>query len=180
MARKGLAGQLNMFDLFKAMEDIPMGEVQMVSLMPEDEDEPQVEEIASVVEAEESKVEIQAQEIEKTAVKKAKKTVEQPVEMISEKVEPVAVPEPEKEESDEESFRPTVKVQRITSSGNDKPAMCRQYVIDGKQLEIAYINYNKVRITREGQEPELYEFDSSKDAVDYYVQKMQELEPDEE
>lgn len=162
MARKGLAGQLNMFDLFKAMEDIPMGEVQMVSLMPEDEDEPQVE------------------EIEKTAVKKAKKTVEQPVEMIPEKVEPIAVPEPEKEESDEESFRPTVKVQRITSSGNDKPAMCRQYVIDGKQLEIAYINYNKVRITREGQEPELYEFDSSKDAVDYYVQKMQELEPDEE
>ena len=58
--------------------------------------------------------------------------------------------------------------------------MCRQYVIDGKKLEIAYINYNKVRITREGQEPELYEFDSSKDAVDYYVQKMQELEPDEE
>lgn len=199
MARKGLAGQLNMFDLFKAMEDIPMGEVQMVSLMPEDEDEPQVEEIpqvvnapqveetAPVVEAEESKVEIQAQEIEKTAVKKettprkkAKKTVEQPVEMIPEKVEPVAVPEPEKEESDEESFRPTVKVQRITSSGHDKPAMCRQYVIDGKQLEIAYINYNKVRITREGQEPELYEFDSSKDAVNYYVQKMQELEPDEE
>lgn len=195
MARKGLAGQLNMFDLFKSMEDIPMGEVQMVSLMPEDEDEPQVEEIpqvvdtpqveetAPVVEAEESKVEIQVQKIEKTAVKKEttpRKKAKKTVEMIPEKVEPVPEPEPVKEESDEESFRPTVKVQRITSSGNDKPAMCRQYVIDGKQLEIAYINYNKVRITREGQEPELYEFDSSKDAVDYYVQRMQELEPDEE
>ena len=58
--------------------------------------------------------------------------------------------------------------------------MCRQYVIDGRQLEIAYINYNKVRITREGQEPEVHVFESSKDAVDYYVQKMQELEPEEE
>ena len=174
MARKGLAGQLNMFDLFKSMEDIPMGEVQMVSLMPEDEDEPQVEEIPQVVD------ESQAVKKETTPRKKSKKAVEQPIEMIPEKVEPVPEPEPVKEESDEESFRPTVKVQRITSSANDKPAMCRQYVIDGKQLEIAYINYNKVRITREGQEPELYEFDSSKDAVDYYVQRMQELEPDEE
>ena len=130
MARKGLAGQLNMFDFFKSMEDIPMGEVQMVSLMPEDE------------------LEVAA--------------------------------EPEKADSDEESSRPTVKVQRITSSGNDKPAMCRQYVIDGRQLEIAYINYNKVRITREGQEPEVHIFESSKEAVDYYVQKMQELEPEEE
>ena len=190
MARKGLAGQLNMFDFFKSMEDIPMGEVQMVSLMPEDElevaaepeviDEPDVVEeptlveetpqevevlhVAEVVESQ-NEIEIQEQEIEKTAVKKettprkkTKKAVEQPVETIPKKVEPV----------------------RITSSGNDKPAMCRQYVIDGRQLEIAYINYNKVRITREGQEPEVHVFESSKDAVDYYVQKMQELEPEEE
>ena len=190
MARKGLAGQLNMFDFFKSMEDIPMGEVQMVSLMPEDElevaAEPEVIEEPDVVESQ-NEIEIQEQEIEKTAVKKEttprkkpKKTVEQPIETISKKVEPVSIPEPEKAESDEESSRPTVKVQRITSSGNDKPAMCRQYVIDGRQLEIAYINYNKVRITREGQEPEVYVFESSKEAVDYYVQKMQELEPEEE
>ena len=118
MARKGLTGQLNMFDLFKSMEDIPMGEVQMVSLMPEDEQE--------------------------------------------------------------EMPRPVVKMQEEIVSENDKPAMCRQYVIDGKQLEIAYINYNKVRITKEGQKPEIHEFETSKDAVDYYVQKMHEFEPDEE
>ena len=212
MARKGLAGQLNMFDFFKSMEDIPMGEVQMVSLMPEDELEvvaepevieetdvveeptlveetPQAVEVLHVAEVVESQneIEIQEQEIEKTAVKKettprkkTKKAVEQPVETIPKKVEPVSIPELEKAERDEESSRPTVKVQRITSSGNDKPAMCRQYVIDGRQLEIAYINYNKVRITREGQEPEVHVFESSKDAVDYYVQKMQELEPEEE
>lgn len=149
MARKGLTGQLNMFDLFKSMEDIPMGEVQMVSLMPEDEPkvvEPEVVETPEVVE--------ELQEVEV----------------------PVVIEEPKKPRTP----RPVVVAKKVTSSGNDKPAMCRQYVIDGKQLEIAYINYNKVRITKEGQEPEVREFDTSKDAVDYYVQKMQELEPEEE
>ena len=80
----------------------------------------------------------------------------------------------------EEMPRPVVKMQEEIVSENDKPAMCRQYVIDGKQLEIAYINYNKVRITKEGQKPEIHEFETSKDAVDYYVQKMHEFEPDEE
>ena len=65
-------------------------------------------------------------------------------------------------------------------SGKEKPAMCRRYEIDGKEIEIAYINYNKVRITRVGEETELYIFDSSKEAVDYYVMRMQELEPEEE
>lgn len=121
MARKSLTGQLNMFDLFKSLDNEPMGEVQMVSLMPEDEPAPEM------------KVEVQPQK--KPRVKKAGKT--------------------------------------------ERPVMCRQYVIDGNQVEIAYINYNKVRITRACEEPELYVFDSSKEAVDYYVQKMQELEPEE-
>ena len=46
MARKGLTGQLNMFDLFKSLDDIPMGEVEMVSLMPEPEVEPELTEEA--------------------------------------------------------------------------------------------------------------------------------------
>jgi hypothetical protein len=85
-----------------------------------------------------------------------------------------------KTEKNVEETPEQVKERKVVSSGNDKPAMCRQYVIDGQQLEIAYINYNKVRITREGQEPEVHIFESSKEAVDYYVQKMQELEPEEE
>ena len=145
MAGKGLTGQLNMFDLFKSMEDIPMGEVQMVSLMPEDEPE----EVVSV----EPEIVVEAPSAEELIVEEA--IVEEPP-------------------------HPVVKMQVEMSSGNDKPAMCRQYVIDGKQLEVAYINYNKVRITKEGQKPEIHEFETSKDAVDYYVQKMHELEPDEE
>ena len=61
----------------------------------------------------------------------------------------------------------------------DAAVMSRSYVVDGRTLEIAYMNYNKVRITREGEEPQLIEFISSKEAVDYYVQKMHELEPEE-
>jgi hypothetical protein len=57
--------------------------------------------------------------------------------------------------------------------------MCRRYVVDGDEVEIAYINYNKVRITKAGEEPTMYVFDSSKEAVDYYVKRMQELEPEE-
>ena len=61
----------------------------------------------------------------------------------------------------------------------ERPVMCRSYETGGKTIEIAYINYNKVRIVKDGEEPEIYEFDSSKEAVDYYVQRMQELEPEE-
>ena len=131
MARKSLTGQLNMFDLFKSLDNEPMGEVQMVSLMPEDVPEETPEPMPEDEPAPEMKVEVQPQK--KPRVKKAGKT--------------------------------------------ERPVMCRQYVIDGNQVEIAYINYNIVRITRAGEEPELYMFDSSKEAVDYYVQKMQELEP---
>ena len=61
----------------------------------------------------------------------------------------------------------------------EKAVMSRKYERDGEKIEIAYINYNKVRITRGYEEPMIKEFASSKEAVDYYVQCMQELEIDE-
>ena len=190
MARKGLTGQLNMFDLFKSMEDIPMGEVQMVSLMPEDEPEvmaepeevaePEVvtepEEVAEPLVVEEPETVVETQKIEEI-----QKSIDSPIVVVEEtKKSRAPRNKSSKVEKNVEEIPELVKERRIVSSGNDKPAMCRQYVIDGQQLEIAYINYNKVRITREGQEPEIHIFESSKEAVDYYVQKMQELEPEEE
>lgn len=141
MARKGLTGQLNMFDLFKSLDDIPMGEVQMVSLMPEPE-----EELASTEEL---------KPVEEPKSIKGTKPVEKPVVEVL----------------------PVAPVQIDLSK--ERPVMCRSYEINGQQIEIAYINYNKVRITRNGEEPQVYTFDSSKEAVDYYVLKMQELEPEE-
>ena len=178
MARKGLTGQLNMFDLFKSMEDIPMGEVQMVSLMPEDEPEvmAEPEEVAEPLVVEEPETVVETQKIEEI-----QKSIDSPIVVVEEtKKSRAPRNKSSKVEKNVEEIPELVKERRIVSSGNDKPAMCRQYVIDGQQLEIAYINYNKVRITREGQEPEIHIFESSKEAVDYYVQKMQELEPEEE
>ena len=49
MARKGLTGQLNMFDLLRSIEDVPMGDVQMVSLMPEDDVEEDIPEVVEEI-----------------------------------------------------------------------------------------------------------------------------------
>ncbi len=154
MAGKNLRGQLNMFDLFKALDNEPVGEVQMVSLMPEDT-------IGKDAEISEEAIETAPEEPvpEKTASEKT----------VSEKTAS------EKTASKESVSKTLIRENEKT----ERPVMQREYEIEGKQIEIAYINYNKVRITGTGEEPEIHIFDSSKEAVDYYVQKMQELGPEE-
>ena len=125
MARRSMTGQLNMFDLLYAPEEETLGEVEMVSLVPEFEEEPKCEEIPEVEEVPE-------------------------VEEIS-----------------------------INEQSSEKVAMSRSYVISGVRIEIAYINYNKVRIIKGADAPIIKEFASSKEAVDYYVEQMQEYEVDE-
>lgn len=134
MARRGMSGQLNMFDLFQTLDEATPGEVEMVSLMPEFETELEVEEEPEIEE------------------------------------EPEAVEEPETEAESE-------VVQHEVA--DKKVAMSRCYEIDGKKVEIAYINYNKVCISREGEIPVLKEFASTIEAVDYYVEQIKELETDE-
>ena len=130
MARRTMVGQLNMFDFFHSLEE--PGEVEMVSLVPEYEEEPEPEnEPEAVIE-------------------------------LAPMVEPEAAVEPEpasylKEES---------------------VVMSRSYNRDGVSIEIAYLNYNKVRIQHGGAEPEIKTFATSKEAVDYYVEVMQEYEID--
>lgn len=146
MARRGLHGQLNMFDFFNSLDDSSIGEVEMVSLVPEyDEPEevPEVEEVAKVDEIPQIDEIPQTDEIS---------LAEEVIETTTEAVENV---------------------------DTEKVAMSRQYEKDGTHIEIAYINYNKVRIIK-GTEPAIIkEFASSKEAVDYYVEKMQEYEADE-
>lgn len=86
--------------------------------------------------------------------------------------EPEIVAEPEVVEESE-------PVDEVRQESGEKVAMSRVYELDGKRIEIAYINYNKVRITRGDDLPIIKEFASSKEAVDYYVEQMQELEADE-
>lgn len=136
-----------MFDFFSSLETEAPGEVEMVSLVPDFEEEPEVEEVPEVVEDE--------PEIEEIP----------PVEEV---VEVVKEPEAEKTPAVEHTQNPRENV-----------AMSRNYEINGEKIEIAYINYNKVRITRGEGAPEIKEFASTKEAVDYYVEQMQELEADE-
>lgn len=148
MARRGMAGQLNMFDFFSA-EGNSLGEVEMVSLMPSMEEAPVVAEEPVVV--------------------------EEPVEVE----EPVVVEAPAVvEEKPIKKKTRTKVVQKRKDDG--KVAMSRDYVVNGEKIEIAYLNYNKVRICKGNNEPEIHTFECSKDAVDYYVTKMQELEKDDE
>lgn len=146
MARRGMSGQLNMFDLFQTLEEAALGEVEMVSLMPEYEAEPEVVEIPEVVETPEIVEESETEE------------------------------EPEVEEVSEVEEEPEIAPIRFEDK---KVAMSRSYVIAGKKIEIAYMNYNKVCISKEGETPVVKEFASTIEAVDYYVEKMKELEKDE-
>ncbi len=135
MARRSMTGQLNMFDLFNSMDPIEPGEVEMVSLVPDFEEEP----LLVVI--------------------------------------PEATAEPEVEEL------PEVEEEKLlvrNEQTEENVAMSRSYVLSGKKIEIAYINYNKVRITRGDEAPIIKEFASTKEAVDYYVEQMQELVEDEE
>lgn len=107
MARRGMTGQLNMFDFFSSLDNTVPGEVEMVSLVPsfEEENHPEGKSASAV--------------------------------------------------------------------------MSRSYEVDGRKIEIAYLNYNKVRIQDDDGEPNIIEFSTTKEAVDYYVERMQEFEKDE-
>lgn len=73
----------------------------------------------------------------------------------------------------------TPVVKSLDKPSEEKVAMSRRYQIDGKEVEIAYINYNIVRITKEGEPPIIKQFASTKEAVDFYVEQIQEEDTDE-
>lgn len=139
MARRSVTGQLNIFDLY----DVPMGDVEMVSLMPSEETEPDVE-------LEQEKVEVEEENEVETELE------------VDEMVE-VEV---------ENEIEEAVEVKKET----ERVAMSRTYEKNGEKIEIAYINYNTVRITIGDKEPVRKVFSSSKEAVDFYVEEMQALE----
>ena len=162
MAKKMLAGQLNMFDFYRNYNENASGEVEMVSLVPEFT-EPQVQRIT----IEDAKVfvpEVEEEEI-------LEPEVVEPETIESEPQKQKVVIKNEKNIHKKKEPAPSKKM-----DNKEDVAMWRQYIIDGQAIEIAYINYNKVRITRENHAPEYFEFATSKAAVDYYVQKKRELE----
>ena len=161
MARRGLNGQLNMFDFFRELEaqNIQNGELEMVSLMPSFEDTEEVPRVEEVPKAEEPpRVEKAPREEKSPKVEKAVKVRKSPKadEAVWE-MEEQPVP------------------RKASVSKNSDVVMHRTYKTSQGTAEIAYINYNKVRISLPGQPPEVLGFASSKEAVNFYIEQMQRL-----
>lgn len=153
MSRKGLSGQLSMFDFWGAQAGD--GEVEMVSLMPEPEEQVEVPDDASV--------EVEAEVAPDDA----------PVEVEAE-VTPDDSPVEVKAEVETDDI-PVMPVEKMPEG--DSPVMhSEKRDSRGKVLaEISYLNYNKVFLRREGEEGETFQFDNSKEAVDFYIAEMLKL-----
>ena len=169
MARRGMTGQLNMFDFFRKLEtNIPQdGELEMVSLMPSfEEDEIPVSSVKSEPVAE---VVVEVEEATKT--EEGTKTEVIP-EIISEYKSKKHTPKTAKRSTENITENKTENIDK----SHDHPVMQRTYTTKHGIVEIAYMNYSKVRVTKPGEEVQIREFASSKEAVDYYVVQMQKLE----
>ncbi len=126
MARRSMAGQLNMFDFWdNLVQPEDGGQVQMVSLIPE---EPKQE---------------RAEEVDEEAAQ------EEPV------AQKAVLPE----------AAPVMQKQVLNPDGSIK-------------AEVAFYNYNKVCVKRENEPEEWREFDNSKEAVEYYMEEMLKLQPE--
>lgn len=177
MARRGLTGQLNMFDFFRELEtNIPQnGELEMVSLMPDFEEEPVVVENKIENQPSESNKEIKNTNNKKTKTGTRKKAASSIEEIVNLKAENEEVIETKKESEIlevEETPLPSISI----DNSHQRPVMQRTYSTKQGVVEIAYINYSKVRMCEPGKEPKITEFASSKEAVDFYVEQMQKLE----
>ena len=184
MAKKNLAGQLNMFDVFRELENNmeTAGEVEMVSLMPETEPavqhdhgvKPQKKREPDCIqeEADMSLKTISAKTISGTAIDENKTAEDKIAE--NETVEKEVVENKTAEHRIEDI---DIKEHEIHTNATEKisdVAMHREkHDADGNVIaEISYINYNKVLIRRKGHDDILKCFDNSHDAVDYYVENM--------
>ena len=160
MARRTMTGQLNMFDFFSSVNEAEVGEVEIVSLVPNFDEEPVYED----------------QLLEEPEVIEESEVIE---ELVSEQIVSEES-EIEIEESEVEEFVQPENIPQKQHKMDDQVAMSRSYEKDGSKIEIAYINYNKVRITKENHAPEIKVFASTKEAVDFYVEQMQIFESEDE
>lgn len=191
MAKRGMSGQINMFDFFSggSMD----GEVEMVSLFPGDgsfedisegsdelasgiqeiKDEPEPEPVVEAVPEIKPEPVVEAKPEPKPAV--AKKTVAKP----KAKPEPVKEVEPVPEpEVVEEKPQPKAKVVKKVAVNDASAPIMHKEVLDAKGhiiAQIAFRNYNRVSLQLPGEEMREYQFDSSKEAVDFYIGELWKL-----
>lgn len=163
MARRSMAGQLNMFDFWdNLVQPEDGGQVQMVSLIPEEEPK---QERAEEVDEEAAQEEPVAQK----AVLPEAETFETVDAGMTEVMDAGAGRSREKEPVAQKALSP-----------ESAPVMQKQVLNpDGSiKAEVAFYNYNKVCVKRENEPEEWREFDNSKEAVEYYMEEMLKLQPE--
>ena len=183
MARRSMAGQLNMFDFWdNLVQPEDGGQVQMVSLIPEEE--PKTDDTGKTSETEG----VEADFKQKETVPE-KKVQEEPV------TQKAVLPEAETFETvdagttgmnlklGETVQEKQVQEEPVTQKATlqeTAPVMQKQVLNpDGSiKAEVAFYNYNKVCVKRENEPEEWREFDNSKEAVEYYMEEMLKLQPE--
>lgn len=167
MARRSMAGQLNMFDFWdNLVQPEDGGQVQMVSLIPEEEPK---QERAEEVDEEAA----QEEPVTQKAVLPEAETFEtvdagttgmdlKPGETVQEKQ---VQEEPVEQKALSPESAPVMQKQVLNPDGSIK-------------AEVAFYNYNKVCVKRENEPEEWREFDNSKEAVEYYMEEMLKLQPE--
>lgn len=201
MARRSMAGQLNMFDFWDNLaQPEDGGQVQMVSLIPEEEPK---QERAEEVDEETAQEEPVAQK----AVLPEAETFETVDAGSAEAVSAGAERSQTEEAKVQEEVLPeTVEKVDAGTTGMDlkpgetvqekqvqeepvtqkavlpetAPVMQKQVLNpDGSiKAEVVFYNYNKVCVKRENEPEEWREFDNSKEAVEYYMEEMLKLQPE--
>lgn len=165
MARRSMAGQLNMFDFWdNLVQPEDGGQVQMVSLIPEEE--PKQE---------------RAEEVDEEAAQE-EPVAQKAVLPEAETFETVDAGSAEAVSAGAERPREKEPVAQKALSPESAPVMQKQVLNpDGSiKAEVAFYNYNKVCVKRENEPEEWREFDNSKEAVEYYMEEMLKLQPENE
>lgn len=163
MARRSMAGQLNMFDFWdNLVQPEDGGQVQMVSLIPEEE--PKQE---------------RAEEVDEETVQE-EPVAQKAVLPEAETFETVDAGSAEAVSAGAERPREKEPVAQKALSPESAPVMQKQVLNpDGSiKAEVAFYNYNKVCVKRENEPEEWREFDNSKEAVEYYMEEMLKLQPE--
>ena len=201
MARRSMAGQLNMFDFWdNLVQPEDGGQVQMVSLIPEeepkqeraeevDEEAAQEEPVAqkAVLPEAETFETVDAGSAEAVSAGAERSQTEEArvqEEVLPETVEKVDAGTTGMDLKPEETVQEKqVQEEPVTQkaiSPETAPVMQKQVLNpDGSiKAEVAFYNYNKVCVKRENEPEEWREFDNSKEAVEYYMEEMVKLQPE--
>ena len=88
------------------------------------------------------------------------------VEELEERIK--GVPEPAEEKLEQEA--PSNEEKRIPRGS---PVMQKTFVIEDAAATVAYLDYNMVYVAGWEDEPQLWQFEQSKDAVNFYMEQME-------